>query len=309
MVELGLIDPATAPDAGNESERQWAEVEDPAWESAHMEVHAAMIEHLDRGVGRIIEKLKATGEYENTLIVFLADNGASPERMYEPGYDRPAFTRDGTPIEYTDDHYDRPGPETTMAGIGEAWAGAANTPFRFWKAWSHHGGIATPVIMHWPAGLGVAPGTLVREPAHVIDLMPTFLEAAGTAYPDDFAGRDIPPLEGRSLLPLVRGGTREPHELLFWQHAGGKAVRVGDWKLVRWGDQPLGALRPRDRPHRDNGLGRRPSGHRRGPRAPLAGKGGCGGLRRHGRSIHHGIRRRPAAARPGGSNKCKNDYY
>ena len=238
MVEMGLIDPDVSPDGGNESDRQWPEVEEQDWESEHMEVHAAMIEHLDRGVGRLIEKLKAAGEYENTVIVFLADNGASPERMYAPGYDRPAWTRDGTPIEYTDDHYDHPGPETTMAGIGQAWAGAANTPFRFWKAWSYHGGNATPMIVHWPAGLRAEPGSLVRDPGHVIDLMPTFLDLAGAEYPTDYADRNIPPLEGKSLLPLIRGEARAPHEVLFWQHDKGKAVRVGDWKLVRWGDDP-----------------------------------------------------------------------
>ncbi|WP_116125333.1 arylsulfatase [Lewinella sp. IMCC34183] len=238
MVEMGLIDSSVSPDGGNESDRQWPDVEDQNWESEHMEVHAAMVDHLDAGVGRLIDKLKATGEYENTVIIFLADNGASPERMYDPGYDRPAFTHDGTPIEYTDDHYEHPGPETTMAGIGQAWAGAANTPFRFWKAWSYHGGNATPMIVHWSAGLEAEAGSLVRAPGHVIDLMPTFLDLAGTEYPMDYADRDIPALEGKSLLPLIKGQRREPHEVLFWQHDRGKAVRVGDWKLVRWADQP-----------------------------------------------------------------------
>jgi arylsulfatase len=158
--------------------------------------------------------------------------------MVEPGYDRPAFTRSGEKIRYLPDDYSRPGPETTMGGIGPSWAGAVNAPFRFWKAWSYHGGNATPLIVHWPAGLRAEKGSIVRDPGHVIDLMPTFLELAGTAYPSNYSGRDIPPLEGKSLVPLIEGREREPHELLFWQHARGKAVRVGDWKLVRWADEP-----------------------------------------------------------------------
>jgi arylsulfatase A-like enzyme len=120
-----------------------------------------------------------------------------------------------------------PGPQTVHSGIGPRWANVANTPFRYWKARVHEGGINTPMIAHWPAGLGATPGSLTDQPGHVIDLMATALDAAGVSYPDRYDDREIHPLDGISLLPILRGEEREGHPALFWEHFGARAVRRG----------------------------------------------------------------------------------
>ncbi|MFV0268571.1 MAG: sulfatase-like hydrolase/transferase, partial [Draconibacterium sp.] len=164
MLELGLIDRETYPLPENSSGRKWDECERKEYEAACMSVHAAMVDRVDQGIGQIIEKLKATGQYENTIIFVLSDNGASYERGYPPGFDRPGFTRDSTIIEYNSDH---PGAETTWNYIGNAWASAVNTPFRYWKKESYEGGSATPFIVHWPAKLKKQENTINRGLAHV----------------------------------------------------------------------------------------------------------------------------------------------
>ncbi|MCG8701172.1 MAG: sulfatase-like hydrolase/transferase, partial [Bacteroidales bacterium] len=179
MVSMGLIDPAKVPIANNESNRNWNSETNKEWEANHMEVHAAMIDRVDQGIGKIIQKLKETGEYDNTIIFFLSDNGASPERSNKPGFDRPGYTRDSVKIKNKGDGYTAPGPETTWAGIGNAWAGASNTPFRYWKKESFHGGNCTPFIVHWPVGLKTTPGHITDYVGHVKDIMPTCMDLAG----------------------------------------------------------------------------------------------------------------------------------
>src|SRR5262249_14376405 len=153
----------------------------------------------------------------------LADNGASPEVPAKPGYDRPSRTRDGRPIRYSG--FPAPGPETTYTGIGAFWANAANTPFRFWKIESFAGGCLTPLIIHWPRGLKTRAGGITGEVGHVIDLLPTCLELAGARYPKSYRGHRLTGLDGRSLAPVLRGERRVGHERLFFEHAGGRAVR------------------------------------------------------------------------------------
>ena len=151
MIELGLFDRETAQLAKNESGLVWEDCKRKEWEAAHMEVHAAMVDRMDQGIGRIITKLKEEKILDNTLIFFLADNGASPERGFKPGFDRSGFTRTGDTIIY--DTFERPGPQKTYGYLGRAWAGAVNSPFRYWKAQSFEGGMCTPLIVHWPGGL------------------------------------------------------------------------------------------------------------------------------------------------------------
>lgn len=239
QMKMGLFEPQTAPLPELQGYgRDWDELsgDDREFESACMAVHAAMIDRVDQGVGRIVETLKAAGRFENTVIIVLSDNGASPERARRPGYDRPSQTRDGRRIRYTG-RYD-PGGETTWACIGSRWASAANTPFRYWKKESFEGGCHTPLIVHWPRGLKTKPGSTDRQPGHVIDLMPTCLDLAGAEYPSEFLGRTITPLEGKSLLPILRGRQRRGHGSLFFEHEGGRAVRRGDWKLVALKNEP-----------------------------------------------------------------------
>lgn len=176
----------------------------PPWTSSPLEiekmsVYAAMVERMDRGIGRVLDVLPP-----NTIVIFLSDNGASAEE-----YDR--VTRDIPP-----------GPRESFHTCGPAWANVSNTPLRSYKHWVHEGGISTPFIV---AGPGVTRG-VTKEPAHLIDVMATFVELAGAAYPADTLL-----MEGRSLVPVFHGGRLE-ERALFWEHEGNKAVRRGRWKLV-----------------------------------------------------------------------------
>lgn len=233
MAELGLIDPAKVPMARNESGRLWVNENDKSWLADNMEVHAAMIDCVDQGIGKIIEKLKATGEYDNTIILFMSDNGASSENYNIGSFDRHDRTRDGQMVT----HNARiPGSNLTYNYLGNGWAGAVNTPFRYWKRESFHGGIATPFIVHWNNGINVTKkGTINHQPGHFIDIMPTVLELTNANYPATYNSNNIQalPAEGKSLMPLIQGeGIWNGERTFYWEHENGRAVRVGDWKLT-----------------------------------------------------------------------------
>ena len=233
MIELGLL-PADGQTLSPPHDRKqdWDNNPTRAWDARAMAVHAAMIDRMDQGVGRIVDKLRQTGQLDNTLILFLSDNGASPEAYPNPGFDRPSETRDGRKIAYPPAKQVMPGPEETFFGFGPAWANVANTPLRWWKAEMHEGGICTPLIAHWPKGLKTPPGGVTNQPGHVIDLMATCIDLAGTQYPAEFQGRRITPMEGKSLAPIFRGEQRQGHDFLAWEHFGARAIRQGAWKLV-----------------------------------------------------------------------------
>ena len=236
QLDMGLLGEKTAPLRERfGADKQWSENPDQAWDARRMACHAAMIDRLDQGVGRIVERLKQLGELDNTLIFFLSDNGASREEPDVPGFDRVSQTRDGREVVY----YGRgkhkevlPGPETTYAGIGPHWANVANTPLREFKASQYEGGIRTPLVVHWPRGVKAPAGSITPQAGHVIDLMATCLDAAGTDYPQTYNSHDIVPLEGKSLLPIFQGRERDGHDAIFFEHYGARAVRQGDWKLV-----------------------------------------------------------------------------
>ncbi|HEX8911579.1 MAG TPA: arylsulfatase [Humisphaera sp.] len=213
----------------------WADNPTKDWDVRAMAVHAAMVERMDRGIGKIVAKLKETGRLDNTLILFLSDNGASPEAYPNSGFDRPAQTRDGRKVAYPPNKTVMPGPEDTCFGFGPAWANAVNTPLRAWKAEMYEGGICTPMVAHWPAGLKAEPGAVTPQVGHVMDLMPTFLEMAGAQYPKEFKGHPITPVAGKSLLPVLQGKQREGHAAIGWEHFNARAFREGDWKLVARG--------------------------------------------------------------------------
>lgn len=199
--------------------------------AANMEVHAAMIDCVDQSIGRILDKLKSTGEYENTIIIFTSDNGASPENYEIGDFDRHDRTRSGQMVTR---NAQVPGSELTYNYLGNGWAGAVNTPFRYWKAESFHGGTASPTIIQWPAGMKARHGSIVKDPCHYIDVMPTCLEVAHAIYPEIYNGNKIQPLvaEGRSLMPLLEGASWQDERTMFWEHENGRAVRVGDWKMT-----------------------------------------------------------------------------
>lgn len=234
LVELGVIDSAIYPLTERWSnELSWEDNPHQEWDARAMAVHAAMIDRMDQGIGRMINTLKETGELENTLIVFLSDNGASSENcmQYGTGFDRPSQTGGGEAIVYPVDKDIMPGPQTTFTSIGKRWANVSNTPFSYWKMESFEGGIHTPMIAHWPQGI-TNTGGFSQEVGHVMDFMATFVDMAGGSYPDTFNSQEIKPMVGKSLLPVFNGKSRTGHPVLFNEHEGGRYVRTAEWKLV-----------------------------------------------------------------------------
>ncbi len=242
---LGLINPAwdLSPQAGD-----WDAVKNKAWESRCMEVYAAMVDNMDQGVGRIVESLRTTGQLDDTLILFLQDNGGNYEDIGRDGNsvraatpslpaqgneffetsERPDRTRDGWPMLHGETVM--PGPADTFIAYGRGWGNVSNTPFREYKHFVHEGGIATPLIAHWPVRIA-RKGQLERQPGHLLDLMATCVEVAGAKYPETFNGNAIVPMQGKSLVPVFDGQTIS-RDAIYWEHEGNRAVRQGKWKLV-----------------------------------------------------------------------------
>lgn len=254
MKELGLLDDrwAETPTIG-----KWDQVSDKAWEARNMETYAAMIGRMDQGIGRIVAQLKSDGRFDDTLILFLQDNGACAEPSWRRPIKQPApkdlapmgrdelQTRSTPPMQTRDGRWVRSGPGVmagpadTYIGYGETWANVANTPFREYKHWVHEGGIATPLIAHWPAGIGrKLRGHFESQVGHIIDIMATCVDLAGARYPSEFNGHKIKPLEGVSLAPAFSGRKLARRQPLFWEHESNRAVRDGRWKLVAVEDGP-----------------------------------------------------------------------
>lgn len=235
MVEIGLIDPSTAPISPREpNQPDWKNNPDSIYDARAMAVHAAMIDCMDQGIGRIIDALKETGQIDNTLVIFLSDNGASPEicANFGPGFDRPGETRDGRKIIYATKKEILPGPQTTYTSIGPHWANVSNTPYRYWKAFSYEGGVRTPMIAFWPKGIHLKKGGFIDQVGHVMDFMPTLIELASAKYPTEHKGNQITPMEGISLASVFDNPKKQMKRTLFNEHVGGRYARSGDWKLV-----------------------------------------------------------------------------
>jgi arylsulfatase A-like enzyme len=246
MKKLGFIDPKwqPAPLKGD-----WASVSNKAWEARCMEVYAAQLDRMDQDIGKVVDELRRQGTLDNTLIFYMQDNGGCAENM---GRNRPArarqpveprpqdyvftnhrtpHTRDGRPYRVGPDAM--PGPGDTYISYGEAWANVSNTPFREYKHWVHEGGIATPLIVHWPRGISSSRrGKLEAQPGHLIDIMATCVDVAGAKYPGVAHSNSIPPMEGVSLAPAFRGKSLQRKNPIFWEHEANRAVRNGEWKLV-----------------------------------------------------------------------------
>ncbi|MEM7032271.1 MAG: arylsulfatase [Chloroflexota bacterium] len=238
MIDLGLIDESWPLSERDPRVGPWDEAEHKDWEVRRMEVYAAQIDRMDQGIGRILDALKASGQWDNTLIIFLADNGGCAEELsdqianwavnLEPV--GTAKTRDGRTIQYGNDPSVMPGGEETYQSYGIPWANVSNTPFRLYKHWVHEGGIATPFIVHWPSGISAA-GEFRHQAGQLPDVMATFLDVANIAYPTTHHGQQIKPLEGHSMVSTFADQPAE-REVLYWEHEGNKAVRKGKWKLV-----------------------------------------------------------------------------
>ncbi len=226
--EMGLIDPSWAP----------AKHEGPKWSSLTKEQHhvldlrmagyAACIDRVDQNMGKLIERLKALGQYENTILFFLSDNGACQEG---------GILGSGSEAEIRDHRLTE---GTSGPRCGQAWAGASNTPFRLYKHFVHEGGMSTPLVVHWPKGIpNEKHGQWVENFGYLPDIMPTCLELAKASYPTQWNGQAIPAAAGTSILSLIKGSSEPIHnEPVFWEHEGNRAMRDGPWKLVWAGEGP-----------------------------------------------------------------------
>jgi arylsulfatase A-like enzyme len=221
----------------------WADRQNPAWDSLpadrradlarRMAVYAAMVDRMDQAIGRVARHLKKTGQWKNTLILFLSDNGACAE--WDPwGFDGNSGPNN---VLHTGAALKKVGGPDSYISYGSGWANASNTPWRLYKHYGHEGGINTPLIVHWPAGLKTAPGATLDTPGHVADVLPTLIEITGASYPKERDRQPVLPLEGISLLPLFQGRTL-PARPIFMEHEGNRAVREGDWKLVALAGKP-----------------------------------------------------------------------
>ena len=236
MVDMGIIHPDWRLTDRDPTQPSWDEVDHKDWHTRRMEVYAAQIDRMDQGIGRILAALEDTGQLDNTLIFFLADNGGCAEELHVERSEwfirciAQAETRDGRKVQFGNDPAVMPGGEETYQSYGVPWANLSNTPFREYKHWVHEGGIATPLIIHWPAQIAEG-GVLRHQPAQLPDIMATCLDVAGAVYPDKHDDRDIIPLEGYTITPVFNDNPC-PREVLYWEHEGNKAVRKDNWKLV-----------------------------------------------------------------------------
>lgn len=222
QVRLGLIDPRVTPLTQEPKPSVWESLSssEKASEAKRMEIYAAMLDRVDQNIGRVINKLKAQGKLENTLIMFASDNGGCAE---ETGA-----------VVVSEDPKDA-GNVASFDTVGESWAIVQNTPFRFYKNYSHEGGICTPFIASWPKGIKKT-GGMNDQVAHFIDIMPTVAELGGAVYPKNHHGTKITPMQGVSLLPALKGGSVKRGKPVFWSWKNGSAIREENMKAVRWGE-------------------------------------------------------------------------
>ena len=254
QLKLGLIEPKWK--LSPRDAEAWQDAKNKEWEIRLMEVYAAMVDRMDQGLGRIINALEKRKMLENTLIIFIADNGGCAEGMgrkegiqykdsdpeiLKPMKDSdlqmdmiPKRTRDGVVMKQGTEVMS--GGADTYHGYGKAWANVSNTPFREYKHWVHEGGISAPLVAHWPKGIASElRGKFEHQPAHLIDLMATCVELADANYPDEVKGKKIVQLQGVSLGPAFSGKKLKRKNPIFWEHEGNRAIRIENWKLVAKG--------------------------------------------------------------------------
>jgi len=220
LIELGLIEDGWALSDQDEAAADWDALdEEQKREMDHkMAIYAAQIDRMDQGIGKVMEALRRKGCEGDTLVMFLSDNGACHESSALGTNFRPDLTGELGTVD-------------SFHSYGLSWSNASNTPFRKHKSWVHEGGISTPLIVNWPGYIS-EPGSICHQTGHIIDIMATCCEVAGVAYPKQYQGHDLQPMEGLSLAPAFSGSPGTPHELLYWEHFGNRAVRHGKWKLV-----------------------------------------------------------------------------
>lgn len=250
MKDIGLVEDSWEMTPRDSFVDPWSDdIPDKDWELANMETYAAMTTLMDEGIGQVVSALKANGQLDNTLIIYLQDNGACAEELdwitnrpeekdlkpMLPGQLQtemiPTITRDGKPIKLMKEAW--PGPPEGYTAYGLNWANVSNTPFREYKHWVHEGGISSPLIVHWPAEIDPKSkgGQFRSEPTHLIDIMATCIDVGGGTYPSNYNGNRIQPMEGESIVPVFDQKSLD-REAIFWEHEGNRAVRLGKYKLI-----------------------------------------------------------------------------
>lgn len=222
----------------------WEDEAFPEWQVRRMAVYAAMVTEMDQAIGRILDQIKENGDWEDTVILFISDNGASadPMPLVELQYWKQRTdilrhkTKDGRDVRIGNDPLVMPGGEDTYLSYGRGWANLSNTPFKLFKLWAHEGGVATPFIAHWPKG-NLRNGEIFHQPFQLTDVVPTILELLGANYPKERAGKALLPLVGQSMFQAWKGED-VANPTLWWEHCGNAAIRSGQWKLVRQYDCP-----------------------------------------------------------------------
>ncbi|NRB36371.1 MAG: sulfatase-like hydrolase/transferase, partial [Rhodobacteraceae bacterium] len=211
----------------------WEAVQKPDWEASKMAVYAAMVDRMDQSIGRLVEALKRLGQFDDTLILFLSDNGGCAEFMAEDGWAQfyPDRLPDGRQIAMGNRPGLRPGDAQTFQSYDRPWANVSNAPFRLFKHYVHEGGISTPMIAHWPNG--ISPASPRDTPCHVVDIVPTLLSAAGLPPLSERGEHAAQTPHGEDLMPLLQGRGWVREQPIFFEHEGNAALRLGPFKLVR----------------------------------------------------------------------------
>ena len=217
----------------------WEEEPEKKWQARRMEVYAAMVTEMDTAIGKILDQVEKNNEWDNTIIIFLSDNGACAEAL--PLDDISEFrraknlistrTRDGRKVVLGNDPDVMPGGEDTYASYGVGWANVSNTPFRLYKRYTHEGGVMSPFIIHWPEGK-LNSGTVNTSTFQLVNVAPTLYDALGVTYPASLNGNTLEPLVGGSMLPALQSSDTQSSQL-WWEHIGNGAIIKGKWKLVR----------------------------------------------------------------------------
>lgn len=232
---MGILDSRWDISPRDGSSHPWEDERNKDWQDIRMATYAAQIDRLDQGVGRIMDKVRELGAEDNTLVMFLSDNGGCAEFLAEDTL-RPDPSQyasphpDGTSVRVGNFVGQRPGGADTFMSYDLPWANASNSPFRLFKRWTHEGGISTPFIAYWPDRIKQA--GIVHEPTHISDITATCIEAAGAAYPTELNGNAITPIEGVSFMDAINTGDWKRNLPIYWEHEGSRAVRIQNWKLV-----------------------------------------------------------------------------
>jgi len=244
MLKMGVIDKESWPLPPLEDRvKPWDAIDHKPWRIRNMAIYAAMVDHMDQAVGKIVDSLKRTKQLDDTLIIYFHDNGACPEHLGGNGWNTAnnilAKARRAGKTIAVGDKFDVPmGGPMTYGSVGHNWANAQNTPMRRYKSNVHNGGACTPAIVHWPAGLKTEPGSISKQRGHVVDMMATCLELAEAKYPEEFNGKETKDHESFSLVPILKGEAVDREHAYVFNHGGTHAIVKGEYKIVREGRRP-----------------------------------------------------------------------